>query len=182
LLLAVMVPFWTSFVVRTYGLVSLVSEQGPLADFLRWAGILHGNLGLLYTPPAIAIGIAYTYLPIMILPLFVALERIDPELVRAAHDLGAAGFAAFRRVTLPLSMPGLIAGCILVGTPATGEYVIPAIMGGDKTLVYGNVVADQFLRVGDYPFGSAIAVTLMTLVTVFVLFARGRLTRAEDIL
>jgi spermidine/putrescine transport system permease protein len=181
LLLAVMIPFWTSFVVRTYGLVNLLSNEGPIAATLRRLGLLDEPLQLLYSPAAVTIGIIYTYLPLMILPLYVALERIDPSLLQAAADLGSSGFGVFRRVVLPLSMPGVIAGCILVGTPATGEYVIPVILGGDKTLVYGNVVADQFLKVGDYAFGSALAMTLMAIVTVFLVVARSRLARAEEV-
>jgi spermidine/putrescine transport system permease protein len=181
LLIAVMVPFWTSFVVRTYGLLNLISNGGPVATALRKIGALDGTLDLLYTPWAVMLGIVYTYLPLMILPLFVALERIDPALVHAASDLGASRFGVLRRVTVPLSMPGVIAGCILVGAPATGEYVIPVILGGDKTLVYGNVVADQFLKVGDYPFGSALAVTLMAVVTVFIVSARTVLRRVEEV-
>jgi spermidine/putrescine transport system permease protein len=181
LLLGVMVPFWTSFVVRTYAWVNLLSNDGLVTRALRGLGLESDSSQLIYTPTAVTIGIVYTYLPLMVLPLYVALERIDPQLLQAASDLGAGWFGRFRRVVLPLSMPGVIAGCILVGVPATGEYVIPAILGGDKTLMYGNVVANQFLKVGDYPFGSALAVSLMLLVTGFLLITRGRLARAEEI-
>lgn len=180
LLLLVMVPFWTSFVVRTYGLVNLLQDNGPVATVLEWLGLSDGSLGILYTTWAVTVGIVYTYLPLMILPLYVALERIDRSLEQAAADLGTPRRRVFRRVILPLSIPGVIAGCIMVGAPATGEYVIPVILGGDKILVYGNVVASQFLKVGDYPFGSALAVTLMVLVTVFILVARSRGARVEE--
>ncbi len=110
----------------------------------------------------------------MILPLFVALERIDPSLLAAASDLGAAGHRVFRRVVLPLAAPGIVAGCILVGVPATGEYTIPAILGGGKTLMVGNVIADQFLKIGDYPFGSALAMMLMAVLTLILVLARSR--------
>lgn len=172
LLLALMVPFWVSFVVRTYGIVNLLSPGGWVTEALEAVGIVSSGTTLLYTPGAVVAGIVYTYLPLMVLPLYVAMQRIDPALIAAAADLGASGLGTFRRVVVPLSAPGIVAGCVLVGVPATGEYVIPAILGGDKTLVYGNVVADQFLRVGDYPFGSAIAVTLMAVVTVALLAAR----------
>lgn len=181
LLVAVMVPFWTSFVVRTYAWANLLANDGPIAHVLEWLGLSDGTLNILYTPYAVSIGIVYTYLPLMILSLFVALERIDPELLLAASDLGASRFRMFRRVILPLSMPGVIAGCIIVGIPATGEYTIPAILGGDKTLMYGNVVADQFLKVGDYPFGSALTITLMAALTVLLVFGRSRLARAEEV-
>ena len=179
-LVAVMIPFWSSFVVRTYALVNLLGDGGPLADGLSALHLTSDAPGVLYTPLAIAIGIVYSYLPLMILPLFVALERIDPSLLQAAADLGAAGHRTFRRVVLPLAAPGIIAGCILVGIPATGEYTIPAILGGGKSLMVGNVIADEFLKVGDYPFGSALAMTLMVALTVMLVVARGRLRRYEE--
>lgn len=180
-LLAVMIPFWSSFVVRTYALVNILGDGGPLADALSAIGLTSNAPGLLYSPQAIAIGILYTYLPLMILPLYVALERIDPRVLEAATDLGATRWRTFRRVILPLAAPGIIAGCILVGIPATGEYVIPAILGGGKTLMIGNVIADEFLKVGDYPFGSALATTLMIVLTVILLLARSRLRRYEEL-
>jgi len=179
LLLAVMVPFWTSFVVRTYAWVNLLANGGPVNDALDTLGFGAGALDVLYTPTAVGIGMVYSYLPLMILPLFVALERVDPSVEQAAADLGASGFSVFRRVTVPLAVPGIVAGCILVGVPAAGEYVIPAILGGEKTLMYGNVVAAQFLEVGDYPFGAALAVSLMILLTV-VLIALRRLTAGAE--
>lgn len=181
LLVAVMVPFWASFVVRTYALVNLLSDGGPVADALKAIGIGNGAPGIMYTPLAVAIGIVYSYLPLMILPLFVALERIDPSLLQASADLGASSFRGFRRVTLPLAVPGIVAGCVLVGIPATGEYVIPAILGGGKTLLVGNVIADQFLKLGDYPFGSALAVALMLALMAVLVIARSRLRNAEDV-
>jgi ABC-type spermidine/putrescine transport system permease subunit I len=167
LLVMVMVPFWTSFVVRTYGIYNLISDSGPL-----------GGLNLLFTPLGVGIGIVYTYLPLMILPLYVALERMDPALLDAARDLGAPPSRVFRRVVLPLARPGIIAGCILVGVPATGEYVIPQILGGGKTLMFGNVVSDQFLNVGNYPFGSALAVAFTVLLMAILVVLRSR-TREE---
>lgn len=160
LLLAIMVPFWTSFLVRTYAIVNILSFRA------------FGNGSLLYSPGAVVLGIVYSYLPLMVLPLFVALERIDPSLREAAADLGASGHRRLRRVVLPLAMPGVIAGCILVGVPSTGEYVIPLILGGGKVLMYGNVVADQFQTTGDYPFGAALSVSLMVVLTLFVLMSR----------
>ncbi len=180
-LLAVMIPFWSSFVVRTYALVNLLGDGGPLWNFLSALGLSSNAPGLLYSPEAIAIGILYTYLPLMILPLYVALERIDPAVLEAAADLGATGYRTFRRVILPMAAPGIIAGCVLVGIPATGEYVIPAILGGGKTLMIGNVIADEFLKVGDYPFGSALATSLMVMLTGILLVARSRLRRYEEL-
>ena len=179
LLLAVMVPFWTSFLVRTYAMTNLLGNGGPVATVWGWFG--GGDLNLLYTPTAILLGILYSYLPLMVLPLFVALERIEPAVRDAAADLGASGWRTLRRVIVPLAMPGIVAGCILVGVPATGEYVVPAILGGGKTLMYGNVVADQFQTVGDYPFGAALSMTLMAVLTVTVLVLRRAGARAEAV-
>jgi ABC-type spermidine/putrescine transport system permease subunit I len=180
LLLAVMVPFWTSFVVRTYGIFNLISDHGPLANLLESLGLLGDDgLHLLFTPLGVAIGIVYSYLPLMILPLYVALERIDPALLDAANDLGAPPRRVLWRVILPLALPGIAAGCVLVGIPATGEYVIPQILGGGKTLMVGNVIADQFLGIGDYPFGAALAIVLTIIVMVVLVILRGRGSRAE---
>ena len=181
LLIAIVVPFWTSFVVRTYAWVNILKNGGPLEGALQKLGLLNGSLDLLYTPASVIIGVTYTYLPLMILPLFVALERIDPSLRHAASDLGATGWRVFLRVTVPLAVPGIVAGCVLVGVPATGEYVVPAILGGGKTLMYGNVVADQFLTVGDYPFGSALAASLMAVLTVVLVVTRRRAAELEAV-
>lgn len=179
LLVAVLVPFWTSFVVRTYAMVNLLADGGPLADALSALGLVDGRIHLLYTSGGVLIGMIYTYLPLMVLPLFVALERADVSLRAAAADLGAPPRRAFRRVVLPLAVPGIVAGCILVGIPAAGEYVVPAILGGDKTLMYGNVVSSQFVAVGNYPFGAALSVTLMAALTAFLIVTRMRTARAE---
>lgn len=173
LLFGVMVPFWTSFIVRTYGIFNLIGDSGPLASLLQSLGLVGDDgLHLLFTPVGIGIGIVYSYLPLMILPLYVALERIDTAVIDAANDLGAPPHRVLWRVILPLAKPGIAAGCILVGIPATGEYVIPQILGGGKTLMIGNVVADQFLSVGDYPFGAALAMVLTAIVMIALLILR----------
>lgn len=177
LLLAVMIPFWTSFLVRTYAMTNVLGDHGPLATVYRWLG--GGRLDLAYSPTAVAIGIVYSYLPLMILPLFVALERIDPSMREAAADLGASSWRRLRRVVVPLAAPGIVAGCILVGAPSTGEYVVPEILGGGKVLMYGNVVADQFQDTGNYPFGAALSATLMAVLTVVVLVTRRATARGE---
>jgi ABC-type spermidine/putrescine transport system permease subunit I len=179
LLLLVLIPFWTSFIVRTYGIYNLISDNGPLYQILRDLGLVHGYINILYSPIGVAIGIVYTYLPLMVLPLFVALERIDESLLDAAHDLGAGPIRVMRRVILPLALPGIIGGCILVGIPATGEYVIPQILGGGKTLMFGNVVADQFLNIGDDPFGAAMAVVVMLVLLAVLVFLRWRTSTVE---
>jgi ABC-type spermidine/putrescine transport system permease subunit I len=171
LLAAVIVPFWTSFIVRTYSWVDLLQNLGPIDRLARALGH-SGHIDVLYTPTAIGIGIVYSYLPLMVLPIYVALERIDPALFDAASDLGASPLRQFRRVVLPLARPGLIAGAIIVGVPAIGEYVIPEILGGGKTLMVGNIMANQFLQTGDYPFGSALSVSLMAVLLVFLFVLR----------
>jgi ABC-type spermidine/putrescine transport system permease subunit I len=173
LLLLVIVPFWTSFVVRIYSMVNILENGGPIDDLAQKLHLVSGHIDFLYTPSSIAVGMLYSYLPLMVLPIYVALERIDPAVIDAAGDLGANGWAQFRRVILPLAVPGLAAGAVIVGISATGEYVIPEILGGAKTLMLGNVIADQFLNVGNYPFGSAIAVSLLTVLMILLLGARG---------
>jgi spermidine/putrescine transport system permease protein len=178
LLVLVIVPFWSSFIVRTYAMVNLIDNGGPLEDFLHTLHVWSGPLNILYQPKGIALGIVYSYLPLMVLPIYVSLERIDYALIDAAGDLGANPRRTFRRVTLPLAMPGVAVGCIIVGIPALGEYVIPEILGGGKTLMLGNVITDQFLSVGDYPFGSAIAVALMAVMAVALVMVRVAQRRA----
>jgi spermidine/putrescine transport system permease protein len=175
LLAAVIVPFWTSFIVRTYSWVDVLQNDGPLDNLAHTLGIIGRNshINLLYTPASIGIGIVYSYLPLMILPIYVSLERIDPAIYNAGADLGATPWRQFRRIVLPLARPGLIAGSIIVGVPAMGEYVIPEILGGGKTLMIGNIIANQFQETGNYPFGAALSVTLMALLLI-VLFVLRR--------
>jgi spermidine/putrescine transport system permease protein len=172
LLLLVIIPFWTSFIVRTYAIENLLGPGGPVDHLARLLGFSNG-LVLLYTPAAIGIGILYTYLPLMVLPIYVSLERIDASVLDAAGDLGARPRRAFRRVTVPLAAPGILVGCVIVGIPALGEYVIPEVLGGGKTLMLGNVISYQFLATGDTPFGSAVAVVLMLAMAVALLGLRG---------
>jgi spermidine/putrescine transport system permease protein len=178
LLVAVIVPFWTSFIVRTYSWVDLLQNLGPIDRLARALG-LQGHIDILYTQYSIGIGILYSYLPLMILPIYVSLERIDPALFDAAQDLGATPWRQFRRVVLPMAVPGLIAGIIIVGVPALGEYVIPEILGGGKTLMAGNILADQFLQTGNYPFGSALAVSMMVVLMVLLFLLRRAQPAAE---
>lgn len=177
LLFLVIVPFWTSFVVRSYAIETLLQNGGPIDSLFRALG-MHDHIDFLYSPRAIAVGIIYSYLPTMVLPIFVALERIDRSTLDAASDLGAGAASVFRRVTFPLALPGIVVGSLIVGIPATGEFVIPEILGGGKTLMLGNVITRQFLDVGNVTFGSAIAVTLMGALS-FVLFARRFLKPLE---
>lgn len=182
-LLLIIVPFWTSFLVRTYAFATLIANGGPVEDLAHAVGLLsaQSELNWLYTRKGITAGIVYSYLPLMILPLYVALERIDPRVIAAGRDLGAPPFRVMRRIVVPLAMPGIVAGCILVGIPATGEYVIPSILGGGKTLMFGNVIASQFLEAGNIPFGSALAVALMIGVTIVALVGRKWVAAREEV-
>ena len=169
LLLLIIIPFWTSFLIRTYAWLIILSPDFPLFRWLRNAGITSESFSLLYTPNAIYIGVVYNYLPLMVLPLYAALERMDWSLVDAAGDLGDSPLKAFRRVTLPLVLPGVIAGSLLVFIPLTGEYLIPVILGGDLTVYAGNLVAQQFITARDWPFGAAIAMVVIAGMTVAIL-------------
>jgi len=177
LLVAVIVPYWISFVVRTYAWLELLSPNGVVSKVAAFFGVVPEGSQLGYSTFAIGIGMVAGYLPLMILPMFMALDRIDPALHEAAADLGLSRRRAFWKVTVKLAMPGSIAGVLLVGIPATGEYTIPAILGGSKTLMIGNVEAEQFLSTGNYPFGAAIATTLMAVMLVVLFASRKRLDR-----
>ena len=179
LLLLVIIPFWTSFLIRTYSWLIILDPDFPLFRALRSVGIAE-NLNLIYTKQAIYIGVVYNYLPLMILPLYAALERMDWSLVEAAQDLGDNALQAFRRVTLPLVVPGILAGSLLVFIPLTGEYLIPTILGGDLTIYAGNLIGQQFLHSRDWPFGAAIAMVVTLGMTLLVLVYARLAGRAEQ--
>jgi spermidine/putrescine transport system permease protein len=168
-LLFVVIPFWTSFLIRTYAWLIILDPQFPIFRVV--------HVDLLYSRPAVYIGVAYNYLPLMVLPLYAALERIDWSLVEAAQDLGDTPLRSFRRITLPLALPGIAAGSLLVFIPLTGEYLIPAILGGNKTSYAGSLIAQQFTEVHDWPFGSAIAVVVIAAMTVVLLVFSTRANR-----
>jgi spermidine/putrescine transport system permease protein len=178
LLLLVIIPFWTSFLIRTYSWLIILDPAFPVFRALRSIGIAE-NLNLIYTKEAIYIGVVYNYLPLMVLPLYGALERMDWSLVEAAQDLGDSAWRAFRRVTLPLVIPGILAGSLLVFIPLTGEYLIPTILGGDLTIYAGNLIGQQFLHSRDWPFGAAIAMVVTLGMTVLVL-VYARLAGREE--
>ncbi len=170
LFLLVIVPFWTSLLIRTYAWLLLLNEKGPLSSFLQSLGVIARPLDILYTPNAVWIGIVYDYLPLMVFPLYVAIERMDSRLKEASRDLGAGRWATFRRVTLPLTLPGILTGGLLTFIPMTGEYVVPEILGGAKSYLVGNLVANEFRTAIDWPFGAALSMVLvaMMLVVIFV--------------
>ncbi len=163
LLALVVVPFWTSSLVRTYALVILIKTEGLLNGALLSLGIISEPLEILYTSTAVLIGLVYTELPFMVLPLYAAMEKLDWRLVEAARDLGASAWTVLRRVLVPLTLPGIIAGSMLVFLPALGMFYVADVLGGAKELLIGNLIRDQFLSARDWPFGAAasVVVTLM---------------------
>jgi spermidine/putrescine transport system permease protein len=180
LLLLVVVPFWTSFLIRTYAWLIILDPDFPAVRALRSVGVLPEDFSVLYTSTAVYIGVVYTYLPLMILPVYAALERMDWSLVEAAQDLGDSPLRAFRRVTLPLALPGVVAGTLLVFIPMMGEYLNPVILGGDKTIFVGNLIGLQFGTSRDWPFGAAIAMVLIAAMTVVVLVYSRLVAREEQ--
>jgi len=173
LLTLVILPFWTSFLIRVYAWMGLLAENGILNQVLRWSGLVPNPGTILGTEWAIHLGIIYAYLPFMVLPLYSSLEKLDWGLLEAASDLGAKPLAAFVTVTLPLSMPGIVAGCLMVFIPAVGEFVIPDLLGGTRTLMIGKVLWDEFFTNSDWPLASAVAICLLVLlVGPIVIFQR----------
>ncbi|SRR5690554_572630 len=179
LLLLVIIPFWTNSLIRTYAIKVILGTKGLLNTVLLELGLIETPLRLLYTETAVILGLTYLLLPFMILPLFAVLEKIDPNLNEAAADLGANAWKRFWRITVPLSLPGIIAGSLMVLLPALGMFYISDILGGAKNLVVGNIIKSQFLDARDWPFGSAASVTL-TVVMALMLLAYYRVSRHQN--
>ena len=169
LLLLIMIPFWTNFLIRTYAWILILQDTGLVNQFLQNLGIIGKPLSLFGTDTAVIIGLVYGWFPDMVLPCYAALERLDFSLVEAAEDLYANEFRAFMRVIFPLSLPGVVAGSILVFVPSLGAYITSDLLGGAKTVMIGNVIQSQFLSVRDYPFGSAFSFVLMAIMLVATL-------------
>jgi spermidine/putrescine transport system permease protein len=165
LLVLVIVPFWTSFLIRTYAWMFILGRRG-LPSILEWLGLPY--IQLINTPAAVLIGIVYAYLPLMVFPIYVSLEKLDKRLLEASDDLGANPFGTFRQVTLPLSAPGVITGCMLVFILLMGEYLIPQMLGGGKVFFIGNALVDLFLQSLNWPYGSACAMGLVVIMVVTV--------------
>jgi len=181
LMMLVILPFWTSFLIRVYAWIGILSTEGFLNQFLLWTGIISDPLTILNTNAAVYIGIVYTYLPFMVLPIYAALDRLDGSLIEAAEDLGCSRFQAFWLVTIPLSKNGIIAGCFLVFIPALGEFVIPTLLGGSDTLMIGKVLWEEFFNNRDWPVASAVAVILLLILIIpIVLFQRNQQRQAEE--
>jgi spermidine/putrescine transport system permease protein len=182
LLFLILLPFWTNFIIRIYAWIMILRAEGFLNSALQWIGIIQEPLSILYTPTAVLIGMVYEFLPFMVLPLYTSLEKIQQAQLEAAADLGTPPWKAFLRVTLPLSVPGMIAGTILVLIPAMGMFVVPDLLGGAKTMLIGNVVRNQFLTARDWPFGAAVSMVLMLLTMAFTLYYTRKAGFGEELL
>lgn len=169
LLMLVIIPFWTNSLVRTYALVALINASGIINKFLMALGIIHMPLQMLYTKGAVLLGLCYTLLPFMVLPLYSSILKLDKKLLEASRDLGASPARSFFKVALPLTVPGIVSGCMLVFLPALGMFYIPDILGGAREALIGNFIRDQFLVTRDWPMGSAASV-LLTLIMGVLLF------------
>ena len=180
LLLLVMLPFWTSFLIRVYAWIGILKDEGLLNNFLLAIGVIGQPLQILHTDWAVYIGLVYSYLPFMILPLYATLEKMDMDLLEAAADLGCRPFRAFLLITLPLSMPGVVAGSMLVFIPSVGEFVIPDLLGGPDTLMIGKVLWVEFFTNRDWPLASAVAVAMLVLLVAPILVFQRFRQKAEE--
>ncbi|MES0880294.1 ABC transporter permease subunit [Roseibium sp. SCP14] len=180
LLMLVILPFWTSFLIRVYAWIGILKNEGLLNQFLMTLGLIDQPLVILNTNIAVYIGIVYSYLPFLVLPLYASLERLDGSLLEAAEDLGSPPWKAFWQITVPLSLPGVIAGCFLVFIPAVGEFVIPDLLGGSDTLMIGKTLWVEFFNNRDWPVSSAVAVILLLILVIpIVLFQNQQQKMSE---
>lgn len=180
LLMLVILPFWTSFLIRVYAWIGILKNEGLLNQLLLSLGLIDQPLTILNTNIAVYIGIVYSYLPFLVLPLYASLERLDGSLLEAAEDLGCPPWKAFWKITVPLSLPGVIAGCFLVFIPAVGEFVIPDLLGGSNTLMIGKTLWVEFFNNRDWPVSSAVAVILLLILVVpIVLFQNQQQKMSE---
>jgi len=179
LLMLVILPFWTSFLLRVYAWIGLLKNNGVINNFLMWAGVIDEPITMLQTDFAIYLGIVYSYLPFMILPLYTTLEKMDLTLLEAAADLGCRPMKAFFTITLPLSMPGVVAGSMLVFSPAIGEFVIPELLGGPNSLMIGKVLWSEFFNNRDWPVACAVAIGLLILLVLPIMYLQR--ARAQDV-
>lgn len=181
LLLLVMIPFWINFLVRSYAWIVILRSQGLINTILMKLGFISESepLQLLYTPEAVMLGMVYAFLPFMILPLYVSIEKMDRRLLEAAYDLGASPWKAFWKITVPQTMPGIIAGSILVFVPSLGMFVVPDIMGGAKSALIGNVIENQFRAAQNAPFGSALSI-IVILFSLILIYLYTRAMRVQE--
>ncbi|WP_026618298.1 putrescine transport system permease protein [Ensifer sp. WSM1721] len=180
LLMMVILPFWTSFLIRVYAWIAILKPEGLLNQFLMTIGLIDQPLIILNTNWAIYIGIVYSYLPFMVLPIYSALEKMDHSLTEAAQDLGCTPIVAFWRVTFPLSLPGVVAGCLLVFIPAVGEFVIPDLLGGSETLMIGKTLWNEFNSNRDWPVSSAVAIILLLILVIPIVYFQNIQAKADS--
>jgi putrescine transport system permease protein len=180
LMMLVILPFWTSFLIRVYAWIGILKKEGLLNLLLTSFGIVDEPLTIMNTTAAVYVGIVYSYLPFMILPLYASLEKIKPSLLEAAEDLGCPPWKAFWQVTFPLSFPGVVAGCLLVFIPAVGEFVIPDLLGGSETLMIGKTLWSEFFNNRDWPVSSAVAVVLLLVLVVPIVVFQRQQQRAQE--
>jgi spermidine/putrescine transport system permease protein len=171
------IPFWSNLLIRTFSMLLIIRDEGFINNFLLWLGLIDRPIVMLYTDFAIALGLLYSFLPFMVLPLYASLEKLDFRLVEAGFDLYANRFQVLRRIVVPLAKPGIVAGCILVFIPALGAYITPLMLGGGKNLMIGNLIALQFGSSRNWPFGSAAAFILMAVVMIALLIYVRQSTR-----
>lgn len=179
LVLGIIIPFWTSSLIRTYSMIAMLKPKGIINSLLLWLGVIDKPLAILFSDTAVIIGTVYNLLPFMILPLLTNIERLDNQLIDAARDLGANRITTFRKVILPLTMPGVLSGCILVFLPAMTIFYIPDLLGGAKTVMLGNLIQNQFLLSQNWPLGAAISV-IFTLLLIILLLVYWHSTRGRQ--
>ena len=178
-LFLITIPFWTNLLIRTFAILEVIRNQGLLNSFLQWLGLTDAPIQILYTDGAVLIGMAYVYLPLMVLPLFAAIDRFDFRLIEAAYDLYASRLLVLRRIIVPIVRPGIVAGSILVFVPSLGAYVTPRILGGGKNMMIGNFIELQFGQGRNWPLGAALSMLLLFIV-MGALLAYVRVTSSED--
>jgi spermidine/putrescine transport system permease protein len=180
LLLLVILPFWTNFLIRTYAWIVLLNREGVVNQTLQGVGLIDAPLPLLYNDFAIVMGLVYGYLPLMILPLYASLERLHPEIREAAQDLGARPLRVLRTVTFPLILPGVVAGCVFVFVPTLGNFPVPQLLGGGRRIMIGNLINQQFLEARDWPFGATLALGLMVILMALLVVQSRLLRRSRE--
>ena len=173
LLMLIILPFWTSFLLRVYAWIGILKTNGIINNVLMWVGVIDEPFVMMQTDFAVYVGIVYTYLPFMVLPLFTNLVKLDETLLEASSDLGASALTTFFKITLPLSVPGMIAGSMLVFIPVVGEFVIPALLGGPDTLMIGKVLWNEFFSNRDWPVASAVAIVMLVLLVIPIMLLRN---------
>jgi spermidine/putrescine transport system permease protein len=178
-LFLIALPFFISLIVRLYAWVLILRPTGFLNQVLLWSGIISERLEIIYTDLAVIIGMTYIFIPFMFLPLYASIEKLDLSLIEVSSDLGATRFQTFVRVLLPMTMPGVIGGSIIVFIPALGNFIVPSVLGGAKVLMIGNLIEQQFLSARNWPFGSALGMIVMVAILVLLIYYVRLMTRGE---